>query len=94
MTTLYKSPDVLIDKHEWHLRVHRNAGSHRRTRVTMQFYFRPFSSVPLAWRPVAEWRTPMPPGFGSRFQTYRLHGQKAKEQEEKRGEMLAGKRVA
>ena len=93
MTTLYRSPTLLIGDHEWHLRVERNQ-SHGLTRVAMQYYFRPFSAVPLSWRPVHEWRTPMPERFGSRFQTYRLHGRLAMEFEAKRAERLQQKKAA
>lgn len=84
MSTIYRSPNVVIDVHEWHLAV-TNRG---RGRIAKQFYFRPLSAQRLAWRPIHEWRDALPERFGSRFQTYRTHALLAIEGETKRAALV------
>lgn len=79
MTTLYRSPDVIIDRHEWHLIVKRHNG-----RTFKRFFWRPLSLKTLAWSNVAAWRGPKPKGLGDRFTKFKTHVAAAMECEARR----------
>lgn len=55
MTTLYRSPNIIVDKHEWHVRVDMFNG-----RSARQYFFRPLSTVRYKWLPVTSWEGPKP----------------------------------
>lgn len=51
MTTLYRSPNVLIEKHEWHAAV-----KVRDKRTYRRFYFRPAEGPRRMWLPITSWK--------------------------------------
>jgi len=65
MTLLYRSPNVLIDKHEWHVTV-----MQRGSRPTVIYRFRPIGQR-VKWRHITEWVGPVPKGMSNFFQPYR-----------------------
>lgn len=67
---LYRSPNVVIDRHEWHVTVETRAGKIRR-----YWRFRPLSTKPVAWQPIGEWRGHLPKGrvFCKAFQPFKGH---------------------
>lgn len=50
MTTLYRSPTIVIADHEWHLCVEKLGG-----RIYRRYKFRPVSTRALAWRSADKW---------------------------------------
>lgn len=68
MTTLYRSPSILLDAHEWHVIVRAKAG-----RVTKTFRWRPVAVAGDHWLPKSSWVGPMPKGFGQKMQRFKLH---------------------
>lgn len=65
MTTLYRSPNVLIDGVVWHVAVIRNGNR----RVNVQYRWR--RSEREMWQSVAAWPGSLPKGLRNRFGTYR-----------------------
>jgi hypothetical protein len=57
MTTLYRTPNIILASHEWHALVRLKAG-----RVARRFYFRPLSSKPHPWQPLHQWQGHKPKG--------------------------------
>ena len=51
MTTLYRTPNVIVDRHEWHSVVYL-----RRGRPVLTYKWRPLSDRPHAWQDVTDWR--------------------------------------
>jgi len=76
MTILYRSPTVILDAHEWHVAVEKQAG-----RVTAIYRWRPLSLKEVAWRPLSMWKGARPKGLGNRFWRYRCHMREAIEAE-------------
>lgn len=68
MTTLYKSPDIVIGDHEWHLMVRLHYG-----RATMKHYFRPLSAIKVKWTSIEKWKGSLHEQFRNRFAPYRRH---------------------
>jgi hypothetical protein len=68
MTTLYRSPSIILDAHEWHVIVRVKAG-----RVTKTFRWRPVAVNGDQWLPKSSWVGPMPKGFGQKMQRFKLH---------------------
>lgn len=85
MTTLYRTPDIIIDKHEWHVAVVRHCG-----RTTVRYYWRPLSTRRERWQPIVEWQGPKPKWIGKTFWRFRLHIREALEYEQARAKALAG----
>lgn len=83
--TLYRSPAVIIGDHEWHLCVRKVSG-----RVTMQYYFRPLSLTRYRWLPITNWEGRKPALF-DKFQTYRLHALRAKDNDLRRASLIAAR---
>lgn len=83
MTTLYRSPDVLIDAFEWHLLVYKRKG-----RINTAHRWRPLSNKPVKWRPMSAWQGTRPKGLGNRFWRYRCHVREALAVVEMRQEAL------
>ncbi|XUM19789.1 hypothetical protein ACRAVF_19170 [Bradyrhizobium oligotrophicum S58] len=64
MTILYRSPDVIIGEHEWHMIVRDING-----RVYTMTHWRPLSAKPLAWQQITTWRGRKP----DEMQRFRPH---------------------
>lgn len=78
MTTLYKTPDVIIDGFEWHILVHIPSASPGRKPITTH-YWRPLSARRIRWRSISSWQGFRPKGLGDRFWRYRCHIREALE---------------
>lgn len=68
MTTLYRSPTVIIDAHEWHVIVKQKDG-----RIFKRFYFRPLTLRRVPWQPISSWVGPKPKGLGMRLSRFNIH---------------------
>lgn len=61
MPILYRSPNVTIDSHDWHVTVEKNP---RSGRVITVYRWRPTrSDRPIAWRPISSWQGRKPKGL-------------------------------
>lgn len=67
MTTLYRTPNIIIDAHEWHAIVRLKD---RRASVT--FLYRPLRGNSL-WHRATSWQGRKPKGLGERFKMFRRH---------------------
>lgn len=74
MTILYRSPDVIIDRFEWHVIV-RSDHNH----IYTTYRFRLIAAKRGCWRAMVEWVGPKPKGIGNRFWRYRSHVREAME---------------
>lgn len=83
MTTLYRSPSIIIGDFEWHLHVRKHNG-----RAKLQYYFRPLSAARYRWMPITTWKGRKPALFNT-FQTYRLHALRAIESDLHRAALIA-----
>jgi hypothetical protein len=74
MTTLYRSPNVILADHEWHVHVW-----HRKGHVTTCYYFRPLSTRPMAWQPQSEWTGHKPKWreWNRSFGKFKMHATQA-----------------
>ncbi|MGJ5032338.1 hypothetical protein ACQR1I_36255 [Bradyrhizobium sp. HKCCYLS2038] len=70
MSTLYRSPDLIVDEHEWHIRVFKVDG-----RTFMRFYFRPLKLKPTPWQRIEFWQGPKPKRLGHKLAKYRKHAE-------------------
>jgi hypothetical protein len=70
VTTLYRTPNVIIDAHEWHASVETKNG-----RVYRRFKFRPLSHYIRRemWLPITSWTGRKPKGIGKRFAAFKAH---------------------
>lgn len=68
MTTIYRTPNLIIDAHEWHAAVMLNGG-----RISLAYRWRPLSLRLYHWSNMAKWNGPRPKNFCNRFWPYRLH---------------------
>lgn len=84
MTTLYRTPNVIIDSHEWHAVVRKRYG-----RSSAAYFWRPLSARPLRWEPISAWKGRKPKGLGTFFAKYRLHMQAALQSETQKAAALA-----
>lgn len=84
MTTLYRTPNLIIDEHEWHAAVRLKAG-----RVSLAYYWRPLSVQAFRWSTKATWPHKMPVRFSNRFWMYRLHIRTAMRSEVERTRAIA-----
>lgn len=62
MSIIYRSPDVLVDGHRWHVTVNQ---SQRSGRLSTCFRFR--KSAAEAWRPITSWPGRLPKGLRRDF---------------------------
>lgn len=85
MTTLYRSPDVVIDAHQWHVVVRKIHG-----RVVTTYRWRTLSGG--CWHLISNWVGPRPKGLCNRMWRYRCHIREALESEEKRKFAAAAQR--
>jgi hypothetical protein len=79
MTCVYRSPNVFIEQHEWHVLVSRKKG-----RVAIVYRFRPLSNKPLQWQNRIEWVGPMPRDWKRKMGTYQKHARDTVEREKMR----------
>lgn len=66
MTIIYRSPDIAIDAHVWHVVVNQSI---RSGRLSTCYRFR--QSHKEAWRPLTSWPGRLPKGLRRFFQPYR-----------------------
>lgn len=85
MTILYRTPNVIVDRHEWHAVVFLRAG-----RTLLTYKWRPLSLRAERWRDVTDWSGPKPKGLGERFWRFRTHIREAMDSERVRRDALAG----
>lgn len=68
MTLLYRSPNLTIDCHEWHVTVNRETNGH----VTTVYRFRPITDRRrVMWKPLAKWPGRPPKELWRFFAPYR-----------------------
>ncbi len=84
-TLLYRSPNVIVDAHEWHVA----AKLHRGNRITIGYYWRPLGAVRGDWKSLVKWQGPRPKQFARQFQRYRPHALVARDTERQRQEAVA-----
>jgi hypothetical protein len=85
MTTLYRTPNVIIDRHEWHIAVVKHYG-----KTTLRYCWRPLSQRAERWQPITVWEGPKPKRIWHAFKRFRLHVREAMNSEQARVEALAG----
>lgn len=87
MTTLYRTPNLIIDVHEWHAVVRLNG-----TRVSLCYKWRPLSTRAYAWSNLSSWQGPRPKHFCNRFWMFKNHIRAAMRSEAERRAAIAGLR--
>jgi hypothetical protein len=85
MTTLYRSPTLIIDRHEWHVAVVKHYG-----RAAVRYCWRPLSARAERWQPISAWEGPKPKRIGDAFWRFRGHVREAMNSEQARRDALAG----
>jgi hypothetical protein len=88
MVTLYRSPSIIVDEHEWHLHTRVDYGH-----VSTVYYFRPLSRVRYRWMPITSWKGHKPKNLRRVFQAHLRHAKAAVDNHRRRDEIV-GKRVA
>jgi hypothetical protein len=70
VTTLYRTPNLVLDESEWHALVRAKAG-----RISTIYYFRPLIGPRRMWLPVTSWRGDKPCAreFAKKFQPFKRH---------------------
>lgn len=68
MTTLYRTPNVIMDAHEWHAAVQLRAG-----RTSLVYRWRPLTTRAVPWSSITQWQGRKPKRMCNRFWPYRLH---------------------
>lgn len=81
MSILYRTPNIIIDRHEWCALVYKQKG-----RITLAYRFRPLTLRPQMWLPVTSWQGRKPKGLNEFFVPYRRHMALALESEKRREE--------
>lgn len=71
MTTLYRSPTVIIDAHEWHVVVLLGKSG----RVSQHYRWRPVAIRASCWSNITSWKGPKPKGLFRRLSRFRIHVQ-------------------
>lgn len=67
MTLLYRSPNIVIDGHEWHVTVDVS----QRGKVSRNFRFRPCTHRRVRWAHITEWPlSQLPLGLKEKFRPY------------------------
>lgn len=85
MTTLYRTPNIIIDRCEWHVAVVKHYG-----KTAVRYCWRPLSTRAERWQPISAWVGPKPKGIGNTFWRFRGHVREAMESEQARAQALAG----
>jgi hypothetical protein len=83
MTTLYRTPNLVLDQHEWHAAVLLNHG-----RISLVYKWRPLSLKQYRWSLVSQWKGPKPKDLCNRFWMFRSHIRKAMLSEEVRAQAI------
>jgi hypothetical protein len=86
-TTLYRSPNVVIDAHEWHVLVCKCRG-----RSLLQYRWRPLSLREFRWLPITSWVGPKPKRIGNVLRIFKPHVERAMRSEAVRRERVAALR--
>jgi hypothetical protein len=68
MTALYRTPNIIIDAHEWHVIVRKVSG-----RTLVSYRWRPLSTRTYKWLSVASWKGPRPHDMWKFFKPYKRH---------------------
>jgi hypothetical protein len=89
MVTLYRSPSIIVDEHEWHLHTRVDYGH-----VSTVYYFRPLSRVRYRWMPITSWKGHKPKNLRRVFQAHLTGTRKRRWITIKRRDEIVGKRVA
>lgn len=84
---LYRSPNVIINRHEWHAAVLLRKG-----RVSLVYRWRPLSLRNYAWSPMVAWQGPKPKGMCDKFWPFRGHIRQAMQSEQARREAVTALR--
>lgn len=92
--TLYRSPNLVIDAHEWHVWVIRSTGRYGAGSVIMQYRWRPLSAKAFQWLPITAWQGPKPKRLGHKFSKFRLHVALARDSARIRAEALGKRRAS
>ena len=66
MTLLYRSPNIVIDDHEWHITVRQAT----RTKRVVTYRFRKIGAK-VNWQPITKWSGRPPKGMSLLFGPYR-----------------------
>jgi hypothetical protein len=85
MTTLYRTPNIIVDKHEWHVAVVKHYG-----KTVVRYCWRPLSTRAARWQSIAVWEGPKPKRIGHAFLRFRGHIREAMGYEQARLEALTG----
>lgn len=78
MTTLYRSPNVIIEQHEWHVAVIKRDG-----RTARRYFWRPLSSKETPWYSLDKWEG-RKPALHYHFAVFHNHVKRALESEARR----------
>jgi hypothetical protein len=85
VTTLYRTPNIIIDRHEWYVAVVKHYG-----RASVRYCWRPLSQRAERWQPISAWEGPKPKRIGTTFWRFRGHVREAMQYEQARAKALAG----
>lgn len=91
MSTLYRSPNVIIDAHEWHLAVEDDSrlSGNRFRRPVIRYKWRIVSAKSVPWKTITEWIGPMPKRFAQKYmKPYRRHAELALRDQAARAEAI------
>jgi hypothetical protein len=83
MTTYYRTPDVVVDAHEWHVVVWRKTNK----KVTVSYRWRPLIGA-RKWLPISTWQGAKPKALWRYFAKYRAHIEIARECETNRRQAI------
>lgn len=85
MTTFYRTPNIIVDAHEWHVIV----WSINRSKPTIVYRWRPVSEKTRQWYTVDKWVGPRPFELWRYFAKYRSHIKEALLCEDRRRQTAA-----
>jgi hypothetical protein len=84
VTTFYRTPDIVIDAHEWHVVVWRKC-----SRVSVCYRWRPVSLKTHRWQSIKTWKGRKPLDLWRYFAPYKRHIEHAKGCDARRREAAA-----
>ncbi|XUM19791.1 hypothetical protein ACRAVF_19180 [Bradyrhizobium oligotrophicum S58] len=82
MSILYRSPNLIVDAHEWHVVVRKKDGH-----IFRRYMFRPLTST--AWKPITNWQGPRPKQLNNRLARFLRHAEFAMGSEKARAQAVA-----
>lgn len=85
LTTFYRTPDIIVDAHEWHVIVWRKSGK----ATTVAYRWRPVAAKTHRWQSITSWKGPKPFGLWRFFAPYKRHIEHAKGCDKRRAEAVA-----